>query len=1261
MDFSLKFSLRRLFSSHQTLSISFDCFVIRIESLRNGSCMDLFRDVCNGFQQSWITTIQFVVFDNLWENGVLEVHDFPYAFGLDFGQFNLFLDGSSPKELLLIRSEYDYHLVWRIEVGYFGNRLLKVVTFFVDEAKFQILKAEGLNTSSMLELYGDYCAVMDYITKLNSGNSIHDIGWWYWTISWQLSSFFSSSFVWRGTRLFEFLEILIKEIVDESLEIHEIFNFNFQISACFVRQRSRLWNLILNSITIVDMSCMNIEIVNELNYFSIILVLLLIRIDDGILDFGVVVDLQPLDQMRLQGRLMHRWMDGSSGYGRFHCIWLHQINHSAHWLVSRWLTSTGRVWTWVRNMSTLVQVGLVNATVTSGSRQFHGYRADSKTVAIELCRMATPVSTHHELVLGGFDHTSPGVIDIGKAPLGIDLVYGSPSAAAVSTWMVSIGFEPGSGWCLHYSYLNSLDWKWIDPGTFVSIHVMIYLGPSDDIDESLLVIWNRPIKDCVCLCFYYTIRVGILYVISTAAYLHFRFFGRLPLNGHDLHGCDSGRFIICYVWTLQPPAACGYISAATTSFDSFTSTVFPIKSSELYSFKMAANLHAMIANLRLTEKEKAAVLESCPSDEVSMAADVKYGLVGKVITPRLINANTFIRVFSSVMADEHVEIMSLKPGIFLFKVPTEANLESLIKRGPWIYDGEPIAMKMFQPSLSLEEYRFDTMAWWIRVYDLPLDKMTMAMARKIGACFGELDHVDCRQINGNLSEHFRVKVELNINQPLLRMVILPNGDDGPRICPIQYEKLQKFCYFCGMLGHEVDLCPQEVPKNETLPYGPWLSVPFETRMPRSRARRGIVAAREIALPRVPSGPMLPAPDVPSSSTMAPAPMGATSLNATVSALVGTPQQSATAPAPLDVPPSCVTAPAPLCAPPSNAAAAAPTGANVIAPAAPTNAAGTLLMGAGEEGMTMGELEALDIDLPALGDDPVKTAEIISELLGDDETSLSVREGAALPIAADVNVNDGNGKANLAESCVKELEGKAAHDDPIGKEVGKAVQAETIVKDAVGKAVYAEPKDDATRPPMAKAIPYDAVKLKTSRPSDRADEGAAKGKPRALFDRADRGKMKATSAEGLDKRAVRTLAEDNVPIGQILRNREGSNTKGSYDSLVAAKAAGEKLAQAGDTLEGAGQRTPGTFRRKSLPGRVEPNIAVVAEMNADEASHGADRDRFELVRKPKRKDHSKHRPSSHAKRSRSGAELCTSDATVSTTESAEAVGQPRPAN
>ncbi|GMJ08515.1 hypothetical protein HRI_004520700 [Hibiscus trionum] len=118
---------------------------------------------------------------------------------------------------------------------------------------------------------------------------------------------------------------------------------------------------------------------------------------------------------------------------------------------------------------------------------------------------------------------------------------------------------------------------------------------------------------------------------------------------------------------------------------------------------MAVNLQALMANLSFTGAEKAALLDVAHSDEISMATDVKYGLVGKVLSPRLINDTTFIRVFSNIMAEEKVEIMALKPGVFLFKVPSEVHLKNVIKRGSWLFDGEPIAMTMFRPSLSLDE------------------------------------------------------------------------------------------------------------------------------------------------------------------------------------------------------------------------------------------------------------------------------------------------------------------------------------------------------------------------------------------------------------------------------------------------------------------------------------------------------------------------------------------------------------------------------
>ncbi|GMJ08516.1 hypothetical protein HRI_004520800 [Hibiscus trionum] len=440
----------------------------------------------------------------------------------------------------------------------------------------------------------------------------------------------------------------------------------------------------------------------------------------------------------------------------------------------------------------------------------------------------------------------------------------------------------------------------------------------------------------------------------------------------------------------------------------------------------------------------------------------------------------------------------------------------------------------------------------------------MATARKIGECFGALDYVDGRQIGGNLGDYFRLKVELTVTNPLLRVVMLPNGNDEPRACQIQYEKLNKFCFYCGVLGHEVELCLKDVPQGVALLYGPWLRVLIETKMPQQRVRRGIIAVRDIEVPTHDRDtPTLPAPtDAPSSSTVA---------QHIVVQEVGE---------------------------------------------------ASLTAGIDAEGLTVNDIDALKFNAPIVGDDPMKNGDMTTEMLS----------GQVMHVT---------GEAPLVPPTMTEPTVTNAND------VGLTTEALSPV----------------ARPEVAKESDHDAARPKVVRQLDkRTEDVAAKTKVKGSVDRGDRGKSKMGSTESLDKAAFKALGDDNVPVGQIMRNREGSAKKGPSDAIVTEKNVANKALMGSLGPDGAGHRTPGKYRRKSLSGRIEPNPAVVAEIEADEAAHSAVRDRDDPSRKHKSKEHSKHCPSSHAKRSRSGADLVisTSDmTTTTTTDSTEAVGQPRP--
>ncbi|KAL4385959.1 hypothetical protein GQ457_09G018770 [Hibiscus cannabinus] len=189
----------------------------------------------------------------------------------------------------------------------------------------------------------------------------------------------------------------------------------------------------------------------------------------------------------------------------------------------------------------------------------------------------------------------------------------------------------------------------------------------------------------------------------------------------------------------------------------------------------------MLAKLQFTDDEQAAIIDTTASQDVSIASDVEFALVENVLSPKPVNETSFIRVLTNLWADEHVEIFQLKPVVFLLKFLTEKYSLNILKRGPWIFDGEPIVLVRFVPSMALGDYKILKMTWWIRVYELALDMMSLDVATKIGLCFFP-------QTAKSMCYDWE------------------NADGTNRICPIQYEMLDRFYFNCavGLSDKELD-------------------------------------------------------------------------------------------------------------------------------------------------------------------------------------------------------------------------------------------------------------------------------------------------------------------------------------------------------------------------------------------------------------------------------------------------------------------------
>ena len=77
----------------------------------------------------------------------------------------------------------------------------------------------------------------------------------------------------------------------------------------------------------------------------------------------------------------------------------------------------------------------------------------------------------------------------------------------------------------------------------------------------------------------------------------------------------------------------------------------------------------------------------------------------------------------------------------------------------------------------------------------------------------------------NPARYLRARVFVKPDTPLVRFVPLTLKES--KNYPVEYEKLPKFCYFCGLIGHEVTECGDGIHSPDKCEWGDWLLVQFD--------------------------------------------------------------------------------------------------------------------------------------------------------------------------------------------------------------------------------------------------------------------------------------------------------------------------------------------------------------------------------------------------------------------------------------------------
>jgi hypothetical protein len=170
-----------------------------------------------------------------------------------------------------------------------------------------------------------------------------------------------------------------------------------------------------------------------------------------------------------------------------------------------------------------------------------------------------------------------------------------------------------------------------------------------------------------------------------------------------------------------------------------------------------------------------------------------------------------------------IKVKELGDNKFLFTFLQSSGKRKAVDNGPWMFDKNLLVMEEFDASKTIDEYSFNMIPIWVRVFKLPLGDMDRETGELIGNQIGEFLEVDGLDGGMAVGQSLRIKVRMPITKPIMRGTMV-EVEGGRRTiwCPFEYEYCPDFCFICGMIGHVEKECSKKLKKGEEPQFGRWL-------------------------------------------------------------------------------------------------------------------------------------------------------------------------------------------------------------------------------------------------------------------------------------------------------------------------------------------------------------------------------------------------------------------------------------------------------
>ena len=147
------------------------------------------------------------------------------------------------------------------------------------------------------------------------------------------------------------------------------------------------------------------------------------------------------------------------------------------------------------------------------------------------------------------------------------------------------------------------------------------------------------------------------------------------------------------------------------------------------------------------------------------------------------------------------DICDLGNNIVLLLFDDEDDPKRMLMRGPWPFDKYN---GLFHPGEAtiVEDTRFDMTSFWVQICGLQIGCMKRENAEAIRSSLSKAEYVEEFAKGNCCGRCIRVRININIMQPLCKGRLVNMGDPKAQWISFKYECMPIFYYWCEVMNHD---------------------------------------------------------------------------------------------------------------------------------------------------------------------------------------------------------------------------------------------------------------------------------------------------------------------------------------------------------------------------------------------------------------------------------------------------------------------------